>query len=66
MLLQVNIKPDDYAFASRDGVIIVNQDIFDDLKPVLVDQIKRENKIRKAIKDENFSFEKMRKEFGRW
>lgn len=62
----VNIKPDDYAFASRDGVIIVNQDIFDDLKPVLVDQIKRENKIRKAIQDENFSFEKMREEFGRW
>ncbi|MGA0119885.1 MAG: RraA family protein [Methylophilaceae bacterium] len=62
----IKIKPNDYAFASRDGVIVVDQDLFSDFEPILIEQIKRENKIRKAIEDENFSFKQMKEEFGRW
>lgn len=62
----VKINPDDYCFASRDGVIVVNQNIMEKFTPILINQIDRENQIRRSIEEENFSFEEMKNKFGRW
>lgn len=62
----VKINPNDYCFASRDGVIVVNQNIMEKFTPILISQIEREGQIRCSIEEENFSFEEMRNKFGRW
>ena len=62
----VRISPNDYAFASRDGVIIVRSNILDKFKKICSEQLLRENKIRKMINDKNMSYEDIVNKMGRW
>ena len=62
----VKISPNDYSFASRDGVIIVRKEIFEKFKHVAIEQLSRENTIRSKINSNDFNFESLVDEFGRW
>ena len=62
----VKISPGDYSFASRDGVVIVRQEIFEKFKKVAIEQLNRENTIREKINSNDFNFKNLVDEFGRW
>lgn len=62
----VKISPSDMAYASRDGVIIVRGEIYDQFNKNLQEQLERESKIRKMINDRSKSFEQIVSEMGRW
>jgi len=64
----VEINPSDFAFASRDGVIIVKKKLFSKFKKIAIEQLQRENTIRDIInKQQNtFNYTKLVEEFGRW
>jgi regulator of RNase E activity RraA len=62
----VFIKPDDYAFASRDGVIIVRNDLFNKFKEIALRELERENKVRSLINNEDKTFKQIVEEMGRW
>ena len=62
----VKISPGDYTFASRDGVIVVRKEIFEKFKTNVIEQLTRENSIRKRINSKDFDFSQLVKEFGRW
>ena len=62
----VKISPNDYCFASKDGVIIVPNDIIKKFKPIALEQLERENKVRYLINNEQKTFDQIVKEMGRW
>ena len=62
----VRVSPGDYSFASRDGVIVVRQNIFEDFKRNVHEQLSRENTIRSKINSNDFDFKSLVDEFGRW
>lgn len=64
----VEVRPNDYAYASKDGVIIVRQEIFEEFQSISREQVKRETNIRSFIhkQNENFDYMSLVKEFGRW
>lgn len=62
----VKITPSDYAFASRDGVIVVRAAILDKFRKTCSEQLLRENKIRKMINNKNVSYENIVNKMGRW
>lgn len=64
----VEINPSDFAFASRDGVIIVKKKLFSKFKKIAIEQLQRENTIRDIInKQQNtFNYSNLVEEFGRW
>jgi len=64
----VNISPGDYTFASRDGVIVVPNEFFDEFKKVSSEQLDRENTIRNMIHNNKSTpdYKKLVEELGRW
>lgn len=62
----VKVSPGDYSFASRDGVVVVRQEIFEKFKKVATEQLARENTIRSKINSNDFDFKSLVDEFGRW
>lgn len=62
----VKISPDDYSFASRDGVIIVRSDLKDRFKNIALEQLEREKKVRFMINESDKTFEQIVEEMGRW
>jgi regulator of RNase E activity RraA len=62
----VFISNKDYAFASKDGIIVVPKRSKKKLLPVLEEQLQRENKIRETIKEGNKTPLEILKQFGRW
>ncbi len=70
----VKVSPNDYAFASRDGVIVVPNNVIDKFKSISQEQLKRESDIRKKIHDiddaiaamADFDYKKLVSEYGRW
>jgi hypothetical protein len=62
----VKISPSDYSFASRDGVIIVRNELKDKFRKIALEQLERENKVRRLINDTLMTYEEIVKEMGRW
>jgi len=62
----VAIKPEDYSFASRDGVIVVRKELIKDFKKIAIEQLNRENKVRSLINDSNKNYSQIVEEVGRW
>ena len=62
----VQIKPGDYAFASRDGVIIVRNDLLGEFKKIALSELERENKVRYLINNTDKTFKQIVEEMGRW
>lgn len=62
----VKITPNDYSFASRDGVIIVRSDIKERFKSIAIEQLAREKKVRLLINEADKTFEQIVEEMGRW
>jgi len=65
-IMGVKIKPDDYCFASKDGVIVVPNNLIKQFKPIAAEQLERENNIRFLINNKEIDFEEIVKEMGRW
>jgi regulator of RNase E activity RraA len=62
----VVITPNDYSFASRDGVIIVRSDLKEKFKKIALEQLEREKKVRFLINEKTKTFEQIVEEMGRW
>ena len=62
----VEVRPNDYSFASKDGVIVVRQEIFKEFKTIAIQQLDRENKVRDLIRNSTKDFTDIEKETGRW
>jgi len=62
----INIEPKDFAFASKDGVIIVKKALLENFKNIALQQLEREKKIRYLINNTSKTFEEIVKESGRW
>ena len=62
----VKISPSDYSFASRDGVIIVRNELKDKFRKTALEQFERENKVRRLINESAMSYEQIVEEMGRW
>jgi len=62
----VKISPNDYSFASRDGVIIVRSELKDKFKNIALGQLEREKKVRLLINESDKTFEQIVEEMGRW
>jgi len=62
----VKISPRDYSFASRDGVIIVRNELKDKFRKTALEQLERENKVRRLINESSMTYEQIVKEMGRW
>jgi len=62
----VKITPNDYSLASRDGVIIVRDDLKQKFKKIALEQLEREKRVRLLINETNKSFEEIVEEMGRW
>ena len=62
----VKISPRDYSFASRDGVIIVRNELKDKFKRIALQQLEREDKVRRLINQSSMSYEQIVEEMGRW
>lgn len=62
----VKISPNDYSFASRDGVIIVRSELKDKFKNIALEQLEREKKVRLLINESDKTFEQIVEEMGRW
>ena len=62
----VKISPRDYSFASRDGVIIVRNELKDKFRRIALEQLEREDKVRRLINQSSMSYEQIVEEMGRW
>jgi regulator of RNase E activity RraA len=62
----VDIEPKDYAFASRDGVIVVKKDLLPKFRKIALEQLEREQKVRYLINNSEKTFEEIVQELGRW
>ena len=62
----VKISPNDYSFASRDGVIIIRSELKDKFKNIALEQLEREKKVRLLINESDKTFEQIVEEMGRW
>lgn len=62
----VKISPSDYSFASRDGVIIVRNELKDKFRKTALEQLERENKVRRLINESSMTYEQIVEEMGRW
>jgi len=62
----VKIAPNDYSFASRDGVIIVRSDLIEDFKKVALRELEREKTVRYLINNTDKTFKQITEELGRW
>lgn len=62
----VKISPRDYSFASRDGVIIVRNELKDKFRRIALEQFEREDKVRRLINESSMTYEQIVKEMGRW
>lgn len=62
----VLVQPDDYAFASKDGVIVVKKRLLKKFKSVALEQLERENKVRYLINQTEKTYEQIVEEMGRW
>jgi len=62
----VKITPNDYSFASRDGIIIVRSDLKDRFKSIALEQLEREKRVRFMINEADKTFEQIVEEMGRW
>ena len=62
----VRIAPNDYSFASRDGVIIVRADLIEDFKKVALRELEREKTVRYLINNTDKTFKQIVEELGRW
>jgi len=62
----VEITPNDYSFASRDGIIIVRSDLKEKFKKIALKQLEREKKVRFLINEKTKTFEQIVEEMGRW
>ena len=62
----VRISCDDYAFASRDGVIVVKNRYRKRFREVALEQLEREKTVRHMINNTDKSFPDIVEEMGRW
>ena len=62
----VKISPNDYSFASRDGVIIIRSELKDKFKNIALEQLEREKKVRLLINESDKTVEQIVEEMGRW
>ena len=62
----VQINPGDYSFASRDGVIVVKKELFQNFRSIALEQLKREEEVRFMINSTKTDYSQIVEELGRW
>lgn len=62
----VEITPNDYSFASKDGVIVVRQNLKDDFRKIATEQLEREKRVRFLINNTEKTYKEIVEEMGRW
>ena len=62
----VEIKPGDYSFASKDGVIVVKEALLERFKIKATEQLNRENRVRNLICNSDMTLDEIEKDTGRW